>query len=231
MRPATCCTSPALRGTVPLRPSTPPRLRSASCGAAATDQITDFFGAFADRLADGALMEGVREANAADVDRARTAGRHTARLVLTSAMRADMVEGLRMWAAAGGDRSGEVRRYDHDGWSLTARRAPLGVVGFVFEGRPNVFADAAGVVRSGNTAVLRIGSDALGTRAPSSATPSHRRSRASDCRAARSPSSTIRRGRRAGRCSPTGGWRSPSHAVRARRWRNSVPSVVSPGWP
>ena len=41
--------------------------------------------------------------------------------------------------------------------------APLGVVGFVFEGRPNVFADAAGVLRSGNTVVFRIGSDALGT--------------------------------------------------------------------
>jgi glutamate-5-semialdehyde dehydrogenase len=36
-------------------------------------------------------------------------------------------------------------------------------VGFVFEGRPNVFADAAGVLRSGNTAVFRIGSDALRT--------------------------------------------------------------------
>ena len=36
-------------------------------------------------------------------------------------------------------------------------------MGFVFEGRPNVFADAAGVVRTGNTAVFRIGSDALGT--------------------------------------------------------------------
>ncbi len=43
------------------------------------------------------------------------------------------------------------------------RRAPVGVVGFVFEGRPNVFADACGVVRSGNTVVFRIGSDALGT--------------------------------------------------------------------
>ena len=41
--------------------------------------------------------------------------------------------------------------------------APLGVVGFVFEGRPNVFADAAGVLRAGNTAVFRIGSDALRT--------------------------------------------------------------------
>ena len=33
----------------------------------------------------------------------------------------------------------------HDGWSVETRRAPLGVVGFVFEGRPNVFADACGV--------------------------------------------------------------------------------------
>ena len=48
-------------------------------------------------------------------------------------------------------------------WSVEARRAPLGVVGFVFEGRPNVFADACGVVRTGNAVVFRIGSDALGT--------------------------------------------------------------------
>jgi glutamate-5-semialdehyde dehydrogenase len=36
-------------------------------------------------------------------------------------------------------------------------------VGFIFEGRPNVFADATGVLRSGNAVVFRIGSDALGT--------------------------------------------------------------------
>jgi glutamate-5-semialdehyde dehydrogenase len=41
--------------------------------------------------------------------------------------------------------------------------APLGVVGFVFEGRPNVFADATGVLKGGNTVVFRIGSDALET--------------------------------------------------------------------
>src|SRR5206468_4716018 len=35
--------------------------------------------------------------------------------------------------------------------------------GFVFEGRPNVFADATGVLRAGNTVVFRIGSNALGT--------------------------------------------------------------------
>ena len=49
------------------------------------------------------------------------------------------------------------------GWRVEQRRAPLGVVGFVFEGRPNVFADATGVLRGGNTVVFRIGSDALGT--------------------------------------------------------------------
>jgi glutamate-5-semialdehyde dehydrogenase len=51
----------------------------------------------------------------------------------------------------------------HDGWKVELITAPLGVVGFVFEGRPNVFADACGVLRGGNTVVFRIGSDALGT--------------------------------------------------------------------
>jgi glutamate-5-semialdehyde dehydrogenase len=55
---------------------------------------------------------------------------------------------------------GEVR---HTGWTVQQWRDPLGVVGFVFEGRPNVFADATGVLRTGNTVVFRIGSDALGT--------------------------------------------------------------------
>ncbi|MEO7369646.1 MAG: aldehyde dehydrogenase family protein, partial [Ilumatobacteraceae bacterium] len=53
--------------------------------------------------------------------------------------------------------------HDHGTWTVQTHRSPLGVVGFVFEGRPNVFADATGVLRTGNTAVFRIGSDALGT--------------------------------------------------------------------
>jgi glutamate-5-semialdehyde dehydrogenase len=53
----------------------------------------------------------------------------------------------------------------HEGWSVEQWRDPLGVVGFVFEGRPNVFADATGVLRTGNTAVFRIGGDALATAA------------------------------------------------------------------
>ena len=51
----------------------------------------------------------------------------------------------------------------HDGWKVEQVVAPLGVVGFVFEARPNVFADATGVLRGGNTVVFRIGRDALGT--------------------------------------------------------------------
>jgi glutamate-5-semialdehyde dehydrogenase len=132
--------------------------------ATCTDaQITAFFEAFASALADDATMGAIRAANDADVAVAEAAGRSTTRLVLSDRMRDDMVAGLRTWRDAPAVRDAEVDRVDHAGWSVTARRAPLGVVGFVFEGRPNVFADAAGVVRTGNAVVMRIGSDALRT--------------------------------------------------------------------
>lgn len=51
----------------------------------------------------------------------------------------------------------------HPGLTVEMVRSGLGVIGFVFEGRPNVFVDATGVLRSGNTVVLRIGSDAAQT--------------------------------------------------------------------
>ena len=78
-------------------------------------------------------------------------------------MRDDMISGLRGWRDSPLRRDDVIGRIEHQGWTVEARRAPLGVVGFVFEGRPNVFADATGVLRSGNTVVMRIGSDALGT--------------------------------------------------------------------
>jgi glutamate-5-semialdehyde dehydrogenase len=78
-------------------------------------------------------------------------------------MRRDMIAGLRAWRDAPAARERLVERIDHDGWSVEQVTAPLGVVGFVFEGRPNVFADAAGVIRGGNAVVFRIGSDALET--------------------------------------------------------------------
>jgi glutamate-5-semialdehyde dehydrogenase len=127
------------------------------------EQVSRFFGAFADRLADDALFARIAEANATDVERARMAGRSTTRLELSSTMRAGMIGGLRGWAALALGRDAVESTIEHPGWRVEARRAPLGVVGFVFEGRPNVFADATGVLRTGNTVVFRIGSDALGT--------------------------------------------------------------------
>ncbi|MEM1334835.1 MAG: aldehyde dehydrogenase family protein, partial [Actinomycetota bacterium] len=131
--------------------------------ACSDDQITRFFEAFAELLDDDEAFAPIAAANQDDVDAAARRGRSTTRLILSASMRAGMVAGLREWAAAPSARDTEVERVDHPGWSVSLRRAPLGVVGFVFEGRPNVFADACGVVRTGNAVVFRIGSDALGT--------------------------------------------------------------------
>ena len=127
------------------------------------DQITEFFTRFAEAIDDDAAFDGVLEANRLDVDTAGSKGRSTTRLQLTPAMRSDMAAGLRGWAASSSRRQQLVSTVEHADWSVSAWRAPLGVVGFVFEGRPNVFADATGVLRTGNTAVFRIGSDALRT--------------------------------------------------------------------
>ncbi len=78
-------------------------------------------------------------------------------------MRQGMIDGLEGWADAPPGRGEVLERIEHPGWTVEQVKAPLGVVAFVFEGRPNVFADAAGVLRGGNTVVFRIGSDALGT--------------------------------------------------------------------
>jgi glutamate-5-semialdehyde dehydrogenase len=78
-------------------------------------------------------------------------------------MRADMIAGLGAWRDAPPGRGRVAERVDHEGWSVETVTAPLGIVGFVFEGRPNVLADAVGVLRGGNSVVFRIGSDALGT--------------------------------------------------------------------
>jgi glutamate-5-semialdehyde dehydrogenase len=131
--------------------------------AVADDQITRFFTLFAGLLADDKRWSAIAAANAVDITKARAAGRSTTRLLADDKMRAGMIEGLRGWAGTPSIRGRVIERVEHDGWSIEQTAAPLGVVAFVFEGRPNVFADAAGVLRSGNTAVFRIGSDALGT--------------------------------------------------------------------
>ncbi len=125
--------------------------------------VTEFYKAFAQRLADDESFGAVAAANAADVDRAHAKGRSTTRLVLSESMRADMISGLEGWANAASVRGQITEQITHEGWSVDLIKDGVGVVGFVFEGRPNVFADATGVLRAGNTVVFRIGSDALGT--------------------------------------------------------------------
>ncbi len=135
----------------------------AALAGCSDDQISDFFDRFAASLDDDTTFDKIATANVADVNEASSRRRSTTRLVLDATMREAMVAGLRGWRDSPSRRDGTIGRIQHARWSVEARRAPLGVVGFVFEGRPNVFADACGVVRTGNSVVFRIGSDALRT--------------------------------------------------------------------
>lgn len=135
----------------------------AALGSVGDEAITAFYTAFADRLVDDASFAPIAAANAVDVASAQSRGRTTTRLELSETMRNDMIAGLRMWSGTTSLRNRVDETIEHDGWRVDQVRSGLGVVGFVFEGRPNVFADATGVLRSGNTVVFRIGSDALGT--------------------------------------------------------------------
>lgn len=129
-----------------------------------TDQQLDaFFTTFADRLADDEAFAPIAAANDADVEAARARGASTTRLVLDERMRTGMVEGLRGWCEVAPIRGQVLRTVEHDGWRLEQVADRLGVIAFVFEGRPNVFADACGVLRAGNAVVFRIGSAALAT--------------------------------------------------------------------
>lgn len=134
-----------------------------SLGAIGDEAITAFYDAFAERLADSEAFAAIAVANRRDVERATERGRSTTRLELSARMRSDMIAGLQSWRDAPSGRGKLEGKVEHDGWQVEQVRAGLGVVGFVFEGRPNVFADATGVLRSGNSVVFRIGSDALQT--------------------------------------------------------------------
>jgi glutamate-5-semialdehyde dehydrogenase len=119
-------------------------------------------------MAAAALRETERllAANAQDVAAARAAGESPAfvdRLTLTSATVEAMAAGLRQIAALP-DPVGEVSelKYRPTGIQVGRMRVPLGVVGIVYESRPNVTADAAGLcLKSGNACILRGGSEAF----------------------------------------------------------------------
>jgi glutamate-5-semialdehyde dehydrogenase len=106
------------------------------------------------------------EANRQDVEAARAAGLDAAlldRLALTEKTVVGMAEGLEQIATLP-DPVGEITdlKYRPSGIQVGKMRVPLGVIGIIYEARPNVTADAAGLcLKSGNAAILRGGSEAI----------------------------------------------------------------------
>ncbi len=106
------------------------------------------------------------EANARDMEHARANGLDSAlldRLEINEKTVMGMAEGLEQIAALP-DPVGEITdlKYRPSGIQVGKMRVPLGVIGIIYEARPNVTADAAGLcLKSGNAAILRGGSEAL----------------------------------------------------------------------
>jgi len=106
------------------------------------------------------------QANAADLEAGAAKGLDTAlldRLALTPARIDAMIEGLKQIATLT-DPVGAITdlSYRPSGIQVGRMRVPLGVVGIIYESRPNVTADAAALcLKSGNAAVLRGGSEAF----------------------------------------------------------------------
>ncbi len=106
------------------------------------------------------------EANGKDMAQGREDGLDAAlldRLALTPKIIAGMAEGLRQIAALA-DPVGEIAdmAYRPSGIQVGKMRVPLGVVGIIYESRPNVTADAAALcLKSGNAAILRGGKEAV----------------------------------------------------------------------
>ena len=110
--------------------------------------------------------EALLAANQADLEAACAAGMEAAmldRLALSEKNIANMAEGLRQIAALP-DPVGEISelKYRPSGIQVGRMRVPLGVIGIIYEARPNVTVDAAGLcIKSGNAAILRGGSEAI----------------------------------------------------------------------
>jgi len=131
---------------------------------ASTERKNAALEAMADRLE---LRAGkILEANAQDLEGARAKGRDGAfldRLALDEARIAAMAKGLREVAALA-DPVGQVMANwtPPNGLRISRVRVPLGVIGIIYESRPNVTADAAGLcLKSGNAVILRSGSESF----------------------------------------------------------------------
>lgn len=108
----------------------------------------------------------VLDANRSDLARARSGGLASAfmdRLTLSESRLEEMAAGLRQVATLPDPVGETVEAWRRpNGIEISRVRVPLGVVGFIYESRPNVTADAAGLcLKSGNAVLLRGGSEAL----------------------------------------------------------------------
>lgn len=132
-------------------------------GRISDDQIDQFYDTVCKRLSNDSIWASIQSVNNEDVSRAASRGRSTTRLVVSDTMRQGMIAGVIEFKDQSVMRVEGLEERYHDGWSIDVLKSPLGVVGFVFEGRPNVIVDATGVLKSGNTVIFRVGQDALNT--------------------------------------------------------------------
>ena len=140
------------------------RTAAESLARASTDAKNAALLAIADAIIE--RTPALREANLRDLDAGHSSGLAAPlldRLELTDARIRSMAEGLRQIAALP-DPVGEIgeMRMRPSGLQIGKMRVPLGVIGIIYESRPNVTADAAALcLKSGNAAILRGGSEAL----------------------------------------------------------------------
>lgn len=133
-------------------------------GTLGTAKKNEILLAVADRLA--ADSEALLAANEEDMKRGREAGMHQGlldRLLLTRERIEQMAAGIRQVADLE-DPIGEVLSMKRrpNGLMIGKKRVPLGVIGIIYESRPNVTADAFALCfKTGNTVILKGGSDAI----------------------------------------------------------------------
>jgi glutamate-5-semialdehyde dehydrogenase len=137
---------------------------SRSIGRADTGQKDNALLAMAEFISSNAAD--LKQANALDLESGRSRGLDSAlldRLELTDDRIRSMVEGLQQIAALP-DPIGVISdmAFRPSGIQVGKMRVPLGVIGIIYESRPNVTADAAGLcIKSGNAVILRGGSEAF----------------------------------------------------------------------
>ncbi|PHS67822.1 MAG: glutamate-5-semialdehyde dehydrogenase [Methylophaga sp.] len=137
---------------------------SRALSRAGTDQKNHALRAIATEIR--AAADILKQQNDLDLVEGKTKGLDAAlldRLALTDTRIEGMAEGLEQIAALA-DPVGEISNmsYRPSGIQLGQMRVPLGVIGIIYESRPNVTADAAGLcLKSGNATILRGGSEAI----------------------------------------------------------------------